>query len=67
MLKGVSAMTIGQILIIAIAVLVVVALVCWWLNKRKPEKTKTADQVLENVVALNDKFNRARYQNVDDN
>ena len=58
-------MTIGQILIIAIAVLVVVALVCWWLNKRKPEKGKNADQVLENVVALNDKFNRARYQDED--
>ena len=58
-------MTIGQILIIAIALLVVVALVCWWLNKRKPEKAKTADQVLENVVALNDKFNRARYQDED--
>ena len=58
-------MTLGTILIIAGAVLVVLALIGERLKKLKPEKEKDEEKVLENVAVLNDQFNRARYQNED--
>ena len=55
-------MTLGDILLIFGAALVVLAFVGWLMNRRKPEKAKDSDKVLENVADLNDRFNRARYQ-----
>lgn len=55
----------GNILIIAGIVCVVLGLIGRIMIRRRPEGTKDEDQVLENVADLNDRFNRARYQDGD--
>ena len=61
-------MTVGEILLIALAVIVVLGAVGFWIKKRNPgtESGNTAiDKAMDNVVDLNDRFNRARQMNQD--
>ena len=61
-------MTVGQILLIALAVVIVLGAVGLWLRKREPGKEsaeEAMDKAMSNAVDLNDRFNRARYQNED--
>ena len=55
----------GNILIIAGIVCVVLGLIGRIMIRRRPGEMKDEDQVLENVADLNDRFNRARYQDGD--
>jgi len=57
----------GNILIIAGVVCVVLGVIGRIMIRRRPEGMKDEDQVLENVADLNDRFNRARYQDGDGN
>lgn len=58
-------MKLSDIMIIAAAALALIAVIGIWQIKRHPEKAKDPDKVLENVADLNDRFNRARYQDKD--
>ena len=61
-------MTVGQILLIILAAAVVLGIFGLWQKKRNPGKEsaeETIDKAMSNAVDLNDRFNRARYQNED--
>ena len=63
-------MTVGQMLLIFFAVIVVLGAIGLWLKKRNPGKESgedAIDKAMDNVVDLNDRFNRARYQDGDKN
>ena len=62
-------MTVGQILLIILAVAAVLGIIGLWQKKRNPGKEsgkEAIDKAMSNVVDLNDRFNRARYQSEDD-
>lgn len=58
-------MKLGEILLLAAAVLAVLAGIGVWQQKRHGEKPKDQDKVIDNVVDLNDRFIRARYMDQD--
>ena len=63
-------MTVGQILLMILAVAVVLGIIGLWQKKRnhgKESAEEAIDKAMSNVVDLNDRFNRARYQNKDGN
>ena len=56
-------MTVGEILLIALAVIVVIGAIGFRMKKRNPGKESgeaAMDKAMDNVVDLNDRFNRAR-------
>ena len=62
-------MTVGQILLIILAVAAVLGIIGLWQKKRHPGKEsgkEAIDKAMSNVADLNDRFNRARYQSEDD-
>ena len=63
-------MTVGQILLIFFAVIIVLGVIGLWQKKRNPGKESgedAIDKAMDNVIDLNDRFNRARYQDGDKN
>lgn len=63
-------MTVGEILLIALAVIVVIGAIGFWMKKRNPGKESaeaSMDKAMDNVVDLNDRFNRARQMTQDGN
>lgn len=61
-------MTVGQMLLIFFAVIIVLGAIGFWQKKRNPGKESgedAIDKAMNNVVDLNDRFNRARYQGED--
>ncbi len=62
-------MTVGEILLIALAVIIILGIIGFWIKKRNPgtESGNTAmDKAMDNAVDLNDRFNRARQINQQD-
>ena len=55
----------GTILIIAGAAIVALGIIGKLMIRRHPEENNDPDKVLDNVADLNDRFNRARYQDKD--
>lgn len=55
----------GTILIIAGAAIVALGVIGKLMTRRHPEENSDPDKVLDNVTDLNDRFNRARYQDQD--
>ena len=58
-------MTVGDILLIAAAVILVLTAIGFWMKKRSAGNADTDKEITENVADLNDKLNRARYMNQD--
>ena len=54
-------MTVGEILLIAGAVFILLGAVGWVLQKRRPEKDDKPIDIVENAADLKDPFNRVRY------
>ena len=63
-------MTVGEILLIALAVIVVIGAIGFLMKKRNPGKESgeaAMEKAMDNVVDLNDRFNRARQMDRDGN
>ena len=63
-------MTVGEILLIALAVFVVIGAIGFLMKKRNPGKESgeaAMEKAMDNVVDLNDRFNRARQMDRDGN
>ena len=63
-------MTVGEILLIALAVIVVIGAIGFGMKKRNPGKESaeaSMDKAMDNVIDLNDRFNRARQMTQDGN
>ena len=58
-------MTVGDILLIAAAVILMLTAIGFWMKKRSGSSADAEKKVTENVADLNDKLNRARYMNQD--
>ena len=55
----------GNILIIAGVAVIALGIIGKLMIRRHPEENNDPDKVLDNVTDLNDRFNRARYQDKD--
>ena len=59
-------MSVGMVLVIFLIALAALAAVGYWQKKRSgADKDPNVDKVWDNVVDLNDRFNRARYMDQD--
>ena len=58
-------MTVGDILLIAAAVILVLTAIGFWMKKRSGNNINEDQKITENVADLNDKLNRARYMSQD--
>ena len=61
-------MTVGEILLIFLAVIVVIGAIGFWMKKRNPGKESgvaAMEKAMDNVVDLNDRFKRARQMDRD--
>ena len=58
-------MTVGDILLIAAAIILVLTSIGFWMKKRSSSNADAGKKITENVADLNDKLNRARYMNQD--
>ena len=61
-------MTVGEILLIALAVIVMIGAIGFCMKKRNPGKESgvaAMEKAMDNVVDLNDRFNRARQMDQD--
>ncbi len=58
-------MTMGQMLLIFLAVVAILTGIGLWQYKRRGKTADPKKNVTENIADLNDRFNRARYMDQD--